>query len=164
MIIREERDLRCVSISSTQVSGAVVLSEGWLGRFSYPLCYLPPAPPRAQREGGTHAFSPKSQSPLFLCLSLTVQGTHQLRFAGQMPRCPCSCGTFLNTSRSQTTPSAKSSNQTQCPADLSPKAKSRSWEVFWAPDAPQGSLFCLTVCLPRDSITCVHVSGSALSP
>ncbi|CAM9169506.1 unnamed protein product [Rangifer tarandus platyrhynchus] len=53
-----------------------------------------------------------------------------------MPRCPCSCGTFLNTSRSQTTPSAKSSNQTQCPADLSPKAKSRSWEVFWVPDAP----------------------------
>ena len=41
MIIREERDLGCVSISSTQVSGAVVLSEGWLGRFSYPLCYLP---------------------------------------------------------------------------------------------------------------------------
>ena len=41
MIIREERDPRCVSISSTQVSGAVVLSVRWVGRFSYPLCYLP---------------------------------------------------------------------------------------------------------------------------
>ena len=71
MFIREERDPRCVSISSTQVSGAVVLSVRWMGRFSY-LCVISPyASPMAEREGGTQAFSPGSQSPLFLCLSLS---------------------------------------------------------------------------------------------
>ena len=131
MIIQENRDFRCLSISNAQVSGAVVLSVGWVGRFSYLLWHLIPAPPRAQREGETQAFSSGSQSALFLCLDLTVQGTHQLRVAGYMPRCTCSCGTFLNNSRSQKTPSPKSSKQAQCPVDLSPKAKSRSWEVFW---------------------------------
>ena len=119
MIIREERDLRCLSISSTQVSGAVVLSEGWLGRFSYPLCYLPSCSSQGlEGRAGEPTLLVPNPSPLFLfeshlSLNLTVQGTHQLRFGGQMPRCPCSCGTFLNTSRSQMTPSAKSSNQTQ---------------------------------------------------
>ena len=60
---------------------------------------------------------------------------------------------------------AKSSKQALCPVDLRPKAKSRSWEVLWVLDAlSQGSLFCLTVHLPRDSITCVHVTGSTLNP
>ena len=47
MIIQKNRDPRCLSISSTQVSVAVVLSVGRVGRFSYPLCHLTPAPPRA---------------------------------------------------------------------------------------------------------------------
>ena len=40
MIIRENRDPRHLSISNSQVSGAVVLSVGRVGTFSYPLCYL----------------------------------------------------------------------------------------------------------------------------
>ena len=47
MIIQENRDPMCLSISNAQVSGAVVLSVGWVNRFSYPLCHLILAPPRA---------------------------------------------------------------------------------------------------------------------
>ena len=36
MIIRENRDSRCLSISKAQVSGAAVLSVVWVGKFSYP--------------------------------------------------------------------------------------------------------------------------------
>ena len=104
------------------------------GQVLLPTVSSDPCSAQGLEGRGTQAFRPESQSPLFLHLSLTVQGTHQLRVAGQMPRCPCSCETFLNTSRSQTTPSAKSSKQTQCPVHLSPKAKSRSLEVFWVLD------------------------------
>ena len=42
--------------------------------------------------------------------------------------------------------SAKSSKHTQCPADLSPKAKPRSWEVFWVlhnlPREPSSGWLC----------------------
>ena len=91
MIIREERDLRCVSISSTQVSGAVVLSERWLGRFSYPLCYLPSCSSQGlEGRAGEPTLLVPNPSPLFLfeshlSLNLTVQGTHQLRFGGLCP-------------------------------------------------------------------------------
>ena len=82
-----------------------------------------------------------------------------------MPKCSCSYGTFLKTFCSQTTPSAKSSKQTHCPADLSPKAKSRSWEVSCRSCTPSpGSPPLSDSAPPRDSITCVAVAGSDLNP
>ena len=44
MIIRESRDSRYLSITNAQVSGPVVLSVGWVGMFSYPLCHLTSCP------------------------------------------------------------------------------------------------------------------------
>ena len=107
------------------------------GQVLLPTVSSDPCSAQGLEGRGTQAFRPESQSPLFLRLSLTVQGTHQLRVAGQMPRCPCSCETFLNTSRSQTTPSAKSSKQTQCSVHLSPKPSLDPWKSSgsWTPSS-----------------------------
>ena len=130
---------------------------------------LPPVSSDSCSSQGLEGRGPKllvlNPSPLFLHLSLTVQGTHQLNIAGQMLRCTCSCGAFLNASHSQTTPSTKSSKQTRRPKDLSPKAKSRSWEVFWVLDTrPPGSPPLSGSAPPRNSITCVATAGSDLNP
>ena len=46
-----------------QVSGAVVLSVGWVGRFPHSPWHLISCSSQGPRGGGTWPFSPRSQSP-----------------------------------------------------------------------------------------------------
>ena len=112
----------------------------------------------------TQDFSPGSQSPLFPHPSITVQGTHHLNIAGQMPRCSCSSGIVLNNSHSQTMPSAKSSKPTLWSVDLSPKPKLDTGKSSGSCTPSPGSPVLSDSAPPSDSNTCVAVAGSALNP
>ena len=112
----------------------------------------------------TQDFSPGSQSPLFPHPSITVQGTHHLNIAGQMPRCSCSSGIVLNNSHSQTMPSAKSSKPTLWSVDLSPKPKLDPGKSSGSCTPSPGSPVLSDSAPPSDSNTCVAVAGPALNP
>ena len=165
MIIREERDLGCVSISSTQVSGAVVLSEGWLGRFSYPLCYLPSCSSQGlEGRGDPHFQSRIPESPVSL-LESHCPGDPSVEV--WRPDAQVSLLLWDISKHFPLTDNTLSKEQQPdtVPCRSEPQSQVQILGGLLGPGhPPQGSLFCLTVCLPRDSITCVHVSGSTLSP
>ena len=67
MIIRENIDPRCLSISNAHISGAVVLSVGWVGMFSYPPCHLTSCSSQGLEGRGDPSFQswiPESPVPL----------------------------------------------------------------------------------------------------
>ena len=146
-----------------QSSGLRCSCTGWASSPT-PMSSEPHSSQGLQLVRKTQDFSPGSQSPLFPHPSITVQGTHHLNIAGQMPRCSCSSGIVLNNSHSQTMPSAKSSKPTLWSVDLSPKPKLDPGKSSGSCTPSPGSPVLSDSAPPRDSNTCVAVAGPALNP